>query len=301
MSLECSEESLSEMELDIKELKSLSPEEKDGVYIVRSIDFFFLVTVRLVGVSFDEYDPDVKTSEYEINCVPTPSESASSNEDIPTRPCVEISVVIGTGDRPTSLDIFRYDKDCSLVGQLQRKTGTQQMLMSTLAFAAKEFGQKVFHFTDASMIECENVESISLRDYGLLVYGRTWYERNFDATPREPGDLAKRDEYALMLNTIISENQSNSLIEGFRSQTYLTVDELTRYVYILRESAANGNTWQQMIQRVTNHETRGCSFFSHDTVENILKLLGLEPILNYKIDLSDGRASQYFKDKHKIF
>lgn len=304
MSLECNDERLSEMDLDTNLFESVSsdsvsPEEKDGVYIVRSIDYFFLITVRLTGVNFDE--PGAKTSQYEIKCVPTPSESASLNEHIPTRSCVEISVIVGAGDSPTSLDILRYDKSCSLVGQLQRNTGTEQMLMSTLAFAAQMFGENVFHFTDASTIECENVKSISLRDYGLLVEGKTWYERNFDATIYEPGDFAARENYKAMLNTIISEEQSNSLIEGFRSQTFLSDDELTRYVYIVNKSAHSGNTWQQMIQQVANHETRGCSFFSFDTVDKIMELLGLSPLLSYKIEMTDERASHFLKASHKIY
>lgn len=302
MSLECNErltESEMELDLDFSKTESVSPEERDGVYIVRSIDFFFLVTVRLTGVNFD--DSGEKTSEYEINCIPTPTESPVSNENIPTRPCVQLSVIVGAGDRPTSLDILRYDKNCSLVGHLHKKTGTEQMLMSTLAFAAKMFDKKIFYFTDASTIECENVKSISLRDYGLLVEGKTWYERNYDATMYEPEDFVERDHYKAMLNTIISEEQSQYLIEGFRLQSFLTDDELTRYIYIVKKSAENGKTWQQMIQQVSNHETRGCSFFSFYTVDQIMELLGLRPLLSYKIEITDERASHFVKANQKIY
>lgn len=321
MSLECDEfvdmECLSEVELGIdKELDmeclsevdlgidkksdsggglSIAPEEKDGVYIVRSIDFFFLVTVRLTGVDVVE-----KTSQYEINCVPTPSENANVHGNIPTRPCVETTVIIG-GNEPSKLDILRYDKTCSLVGPLQKKTGTAQMLMSTLAFAAKTFDQYVFHFTDASSVACGDVARVSLRDYGILVDGKTWYERAFGATPASDKMTSALEKYPTQLQTRMSEGQSNWLIETLHSQNLLSKNNLDLFTRTLRECARAGNTWRQTLNKIAKYENHGCSFFSYDIVEAITTLLQLAPVLNWRLEITDEKVAHFLKASEKIY
>lgn len=305
MSLECDEsvdmECFSEVDLGMDKQsdsggeQSVAPEEKDGVYIVRSIGFFFLVTVRLTGVDVVE-----KTSLYEINCVPTPSENANVHGNIPTRPCVEITAILG-GNDPSKLDILRYDKTCSLVGPLQKKTGTAQMLMPTLAFAAKTFDQYVFHFTDASSVACGDVERISLRDYGILVDGKTWYERAFGATPASDEMTSALEKYATQLQTRMSEGQSNCLIETLHSQNLLSKNNLDLFTRALRECARAGNTWRQTLNKIAKYENHGCSFFSYDTVEAITALLQLAPILDWRLEITDEKVAHFLKASEKNY
>jgi len=285
-----------DMDMSVNVLEeSNASEEKDGVYIVRSVDFFFLVTVRLTDVDMDD---GVQT--YEVKCVPTPSENANIDDSIPVTPCVEIEVDVGEGVGPSRLEILRFDKTCSLVGKLQRGEGTKQMLMATLAFAAQMFGENVFTFTDASSIACDKMRRISLIDYGLLVHGKTWYERTFGAIVSDPFDQERRDEYDTMLKTIVTEEQSKSLIKAFGPQRFLSDDELTRYIYIISK-AAGETTWREMLRTIASDETRGCSFFSYETVDKILTLLDLSTILDFQIEMTNEKVTRYFKASQKIY
>lgn len=164
-----------------------SVKDKDGVYILRSIDFFFLATIRLIGAT-----------NYEINLIPTPKNGPmldSENSDDASA-CVELSVY--PNSRVSDPDRPQMNEKCSLGSDLQKKSGTKQMHMSALSFASKILNQSVYRFTDASYVLCDG-ERISIRDYGLLVDNQTWYQRVFDAKSVSFEDELELEKYKIRL------------------------------------------------------------------------------------------------------
>ena len=269
----------------------------DGVYILRSIDFFFLATLRLIGV-----DLITKTKTFTIRCIPTPSHEASMNfKKMPPKEyaCVDLTVRVQPGGgEPSDLDELKYNENCSLVGTLRRKTGTKQMLMATLAFASKKLEQTVFHFTDASHVLIDGQE-ISLRDYGLLSKGTTWYQRTFGAMPRED-TVSEIKEYKLRLETIISYKQSIALIKVLSANRKLDDYSCNWYINIIKSSVEKKHTWKKMLQNIDLYGEGG-SFFSFRVVENILATLQLGNTYKWKITMTPPEVYKYLVATRKIY
>lgn len=268
----------------------------DGVYILRSTDFFFLATLRLIGV-----DIRTKTKTFTIRCIPTPSDEASMNIKMPPKDyaCIDLTVRVQPGGgAPSDLDELKYNENCSLVGKLKRKTGTKQMLMATLAFASKKLEQTVFHFSDASHVLIDGQE-ISLRDYGLLSKGTTWYQRTFGAMPRED-TAAEIQNYESRLETIISDKKSIALIKVLSANREL--DDFSKFLYIdiIRRSVEKQHTWKKMLQNI-DLDGKGGSFFSFRVTQNILAMLKLGNTYRWKITMTPQRVNQYLVATRKIY
>lgn len=277
---------------DEEDTSSECDAEKDGVYIVRSIDYFFLMTVRLIDMNYSD-------SEYRIKCISTPYEDANVVKPMPRRRfCVDLSVLVYDDGRKSKLNTLVYGKECSLLGKLERKTGTKQMLMATLAFASEHLGQNVFQFNDASQIVCDG-HLISLRDYGLLVRGTTWYQRSFDAKTEKEDDAAELEKYSIRLDQTISKEQRDNLVRVLR-EGQLSAEKKTGYIDIVTRAVDDGSNWKEMLQ-VIDHDQKGCSFFSNDVVREILIMLGLLVVWEFEIEMTPETVNKFLKDTRKIY
>lgn len=112
-------------------------------------------------------------------------ETNETDEDIryfiwnPKRPCV--NMVIDKQDRTAVLDAVKYDKDCTIDGNMKRGEGTREMVDFSLALL-KKTGATHVYLTDKSTINC-NGDEIELGSMYFLKYGCTWYEKHFGFQP----------------------------------------------------------------------------------------------------------------------
>ena len=263
-------------------------ESNDGVYIIKSIDFFFLLTVNVIHAFQDQ-------RVYDVKCVPTWSKTNSLPEQ--NSFCVELMVEVYPDRRPSTLEILTYREDCSLGGPLTNKIGTEQMLMSTLAFASKKFGQNVFGFTDASRKIVYGIE-VPLQQYGLLTVGTTWYQRAFGATPT--GETSSNiQKYRDVLETRITHAQVEALrvvLQG--PESLLSEKSSTKFMNILNRN--EGSTWKETLQAI-DRQYDGVSFFSFDVVEEIQRLLQLEDANKWEIEITPERVSKFLIAARKIY
>jgi len=75
-----------------------------------------------------------------------------------------------------------YDEKCSVNEKLQRGDGTQHMIHTALTFVSKMCPFiEGFEINDASTRQCDNNTTITLSYFSITKYGKTWYEKNFDA------------------------------------------------------------------------------------------------------------------------
>lgn len=261
-----------------------------GVYIVRSFDNFFLVTL------------EEKEKAYIIKCLPTASKHDHSTFDDDAFPtsCVDAIVPKGTPGVSASdfkLHTLRFDSSCSLGGGLEHGDGSEELLLCTLGFCYKIFkvdGPAWFSFLDMSEIECEG-STISLRDYDLLVKGETWYQRRFGATVDTKESQDRIDAYSKVLKkTTFSQEDADNLMEVLRWTDEMTLTNKYKYSRILK--GVVGKSWSHMISRINGDEERtGCSFFCDDVVNSIMLALGLGYVVRFEIEMNRKRADSWVK------
>lgn len=64
--------------------------------------------------------------------------------------------------------------------------------------------------------------------------------------------------------------------------------------------SASKSTWAAMLREIADDQ-RGCSFFDCDMVEQILRLLDLEHVLTYKIEITPENIDFFLKGFRKIY
>lgn len=83
----------------------------------------------------------------------------------------------------TLIDAF-HDKECNLTEDLPKKSGTIEMISAGIALCKKLYPKlKYMSLQDESVIKCGNGKNLPLSDVYMLLYGQTWYQNYFNATP----------------------------------------------------------------------------------------------------------------------
>jgi len=81
-----------------------------------------------------------------------------------------------------TIPILAWDSKCAIDKDLAKGSGTIAMINTVLSETMKRYSYvKVFTFTDNSHITCSNGKEISLLSLSVIEYGKTWYERHFNA------------------------------------------------------------------------------------------------------------------------
>lgn len=247
----------------------------DGMYMIKSRSLFFLLKVtrdlRVVG-------------DYMVKVMPVPKEHSVDLPTILSTPCLLVFIRHRPDEKSGYIKYLKHQKSCSLMDTLPRGAGTQEMVLSVLSFCKEVFGVEVFSFFDAAVFTCNhNNSKVNLMYHNLLVHGKTWYERKFDATPRTDGhklqltkDTLSRvvdQDRAEDINMAIdrSSNVSRSLKEAFKVEI---------------QSAIGNETWNQVFHRISYMEN-GCVFFAEDILSKIVSLLAIPNITSWQITISN--------------
>jgi hypothetical protein len=94
--------------------------------------------------------------------------------------CVFISIY--KDDDMANLDTIGHGYNCALDGDLPRGEGTIKLLKSALKFLLYMFPSITsISLLDKSNIECARNTKMYLAYIYLAVYGKTWYQKHFDA------------------------------------------------------------------------------------------------------------------------
>lgn len=257
-----------------------------GVYIVRSIENFFLVTL-------EEYE-----KAYIIKCVPTASKDDHSTFDDANFPisCVDMMVTKKGSVSRFYLHNLSFESSCSLGGGLEHGDGTEELLMCMLGFCYKILQVEVtawFYFLDASEIKCDNT-NISLRDYGLLVKGSTWYQRRLGAIATAESQKKLEKYTTVLTETIFLQKDADNLVQVLRVTNEVTSKKKAEYTKMLKGCV--GKTWREMLFQINGEQAQtGCSFFCDDVVDFILSHLDLEYVVHFEIGMNKKMANEYVK------
>lgn len=86
-----------------------------------------------------------------------------------------------------SIPILEWGTKCAVNKDLERGTGTVEMIKIALSEAKKRYPYvKIYTLTDNSHIKCDNGKDILLLELSLVQYKQTWYEKNFGASILDP-------------------------------------------------------------------------------------------------------------------
>ena len=128
-------------------------------------------------------------------------------------PCMELSYDLNI-PAAIQLENMMYGKRCSVDGELQKGTGTVEMLRSMITICNLLMpSAKRMYFKDVSDSPC-NDRRMLLAHYSLLLYGQTWYERHFKAVMKNKAYRDRLDDFRQLLKSKPKEG----VFHGFRSR-----------------------------------------------------------------------------------
>jgi hypothetical protein len=104
-----------------------------------------------------------------------------------------------------------YEKECALSGILPKHYGTIQMIHSAIEFTFLHFPMLDHIFLkDWSYVKC-NTEDLYLPPLQLALYGKTWYERHFNA-------IVEKDKYRKKIDKYIEISQKEQTWKKFEKK-----------------------------------------------------------------------------------
>lgn len=258
--------------------------DKAGTYIVKSINYFFLITVSL------------KDGMYNIKTIGIPSEISVDSGNLLRQSgleCVEIIVTInedGSGfEEPAELEFLTHGSSCGFshvftsgkesgITILKKGEGTVELLRANMSFVSREFGIQRFSFFDESEFVCPGIElgRIALSLHSTLIHKDTWYTRNFGAKPSETVSNLEIDRTNILLDEKFNTDELENLLGSF--------DEGTKQMFIGFER--EGLSWTQAFGII--NKRIGCIFFSGDVLEILSDRFLITDKSPWIIQVTDG-------------
>lgn len=147
-----------------------------------------------------------------------------------------------------------YDSFCNLDNNLIKKEGTIIMLHASFALCKYLFPDKTsIHFTDESAIKCIRNNSLPLPEVYMMLYGKTWYQTNFDVT------IDKKNEIKLgEIQSVLQKKPGmkwDILWSKFLSITF-PHDEKDK----IHQHYMKALTWNSFFQSIKNDR---CQYWQH--------------------------------------
>ena len=258
--------------------------DKAGTYIVKSSNYFFLITVSL------------KDGMYNIKTIGIPSEISVDSGEVLRQSgleCVEIIVTInedGSGfEEPAELEFLTHGASCGFspvwtsgkesdVILLKNGEGTVELLRANMSFVSKEFGIQRFSLFDESEFVCPGIElgRIALSLHSTLIHKATWYTRHFGAKPSETGSNQEIYQTNMLLDEKFNTTELENLLGGF--------GEGTKQMFI--DFEREGLSWTQAFGVI--NKRIGCLFFSGDVLDILSEKFLITDKSPWIIQVTDG-------------
>lgn len=258
------------------------------VYILKSKNNFFLTSIKKEV----EYNGKIECSIY-CRAMPYDDKERVNDADyvnsMKSKPCLTLSLSldVNTGkstDSESYLNYIEYIPECAINGELKRGGGMRELVTCHFALCSELFGVTQYNLLDMSSVDCKGL-SLGLRDYGMLVQGKTWYQRILNAKVLLDEDFGELEKYPVKLRQTFSYEDSE-LLKDSMIESEISMEDRKKYADILTDSAEEGYTWQYTLSRIDANKS-GCSFFMSAVVDAILLTLGLERVYDYKVMYDD--------------
>ena len=128
-----------------------------------------------------------------------------------------------------------YKKNCSIFQKLNKnKNKIELLLKSALFFCIKKFPEiYIYEINDMSYLQCSNTQKISLADLYTVKYGKTWYEKVFNAIPIEEHaiDIQQYKQLIEKKSNIILDYEIEEFIDKYYTDTKnLNINKNMNYI-----------------------------------------------------------------------
>ena len=208
--------------------------------------------------------------------------------------CITISI---TGQEDyASLESIRYLKKCNITNDLKRGLGTRDMLNTALEFVKLKSPKKFSYFklNDLSYLDRDNSERVNLFVSHLLLDGKTWYEKYFNAkfSPRI-NDPKVYKNYIILYNEsldrLVNPDFKDTIsIDDFEYIIGKRLGDDIRLIYI---NANNFVDFFNLVLKLFNNDYKQFNHFIKQWAERFLKetiFNGNSFLMNdyYRIDIN---------------
>jgi len=272
---------------------------KDGVYIIKSLNYFFLI--RVSG-SKREYG-----TKHMIVVTPGPDNSnPSMMPDISSDVCLEISIKVYTNTVTACIESLAHEDMCSMCKTLCKKEGTYEMVMSTLSFCSKLFNVDTFDLYDASSFYCDPVDTITIgiinmKKHNLLVYGSSWYERIFNAIPTGRTDQVLWSNAKSRVETTVDRPTIEELLDIYRSN--IPEDLMNMLIKVTDKHLKKSSSWTTVFEELHRMDGgKGFIFFKDKFIIRLGKksLFDIPSVDNWVIEIDKTKNDTYLRNYNRL-
>ena len=264
-----------------------------STYIIKSIYDFFIVKVSQTLTGYD-----VRVLPVVLTKGDSPQES---HHEISEFSCLYIILERESNSFTGHIDFLKHHKECSVSSSMEKGFGTQAMVKSVLALCRRLFGISMFSFYDASEFLCDtgggNILDVNMTDHNLLVYGKTWYERKFQAFPADEKDANLYNHSKTLLNRQVDVEKADQIIASINRHT----SEKNRKLYsqIVHDSKQLTITWNEVFTKI--HKLQGgCEFFTGKNMDVITDMFSIYEIDEWTMPITDEDVETYLIGYKKI-
>jgi hypothetical protein len=163
--------------------------------------------------------------------------------------CIHVSLIKKDGKvSPIGyLNKIRYDQVCSLENNFMRGIDTNMILKLLLTYISRNYPTvKQLSFNDTSSRPCDNGMPISLANMSYVLYGKTWYEKNFDAF-LQGRELSVFHSYASEFHKRKQSTDWDSFIPQLQRILYMPIPEEE-----LKDLYTQSTTWHEFFKTIHN-------------------------------------------------
>jgi hypothetical protein len=190
--------------------------------------------------------------------------------------CVSIEINKDTSVNIAIIQTLGYHQRCVISDLLEKNKDMINLIQISLLFTVYNFSHiNQFIFTDNSYVKCENKTILSLADLSYVKYKKTWYEKNFNAIPKNEN---KVNEYKLKIDKNLIRKLKYSK-ELFIETFYTDYNEDLKFISFIKKNYYENILLNDFLQKLLKKD---CSYYSN--IFNLFignKLKGTEWIINY--------------------
>lgn len=270
-------------------------EPEDSVFITKSENYFFLVTIKNINPGTPE------RGTYCVRVAPVPSTGSYTIPTTAKISCINLEIKIRRTKRRAHIHSINHDKECALRSPddmgLERGRGTFEMVMSTLALCRSLFDVSRFTLEDASKFDCEPAgTTVQLRHHNLMVHGESYYERRFGAVPKHALYIPEWNKVKQDLKGIVPSDFLSRIEPGIMEE--FDEEYIEPLMKVVQEHQGR-STWNEMFYSINQLED-ACVYFTNSILGVLLHLIHIPTFMDFVIELSDEAAQQHLVSFERI-
>ena len=265
-----------------------------GVYIIRSMNYFFLIRINVHKRSSGKM-------KYTISVSPTPHNKELPIPEVHNSTCMQLTIRISSSEQRAHIDSLNHEDTCSMCDSLGDGNGTGEMIKCILSFCSKMFGIKVFSINDADHFWCEDInQQIPTRVHDLLVFGKSWLESNVNAVPMDLEDKISWNDAQYRLSQLPTNDSKDEIVDIIRSSMSTNHSKIIIPI-VLDEKALS---WNEIFLNISKIEKgSGCVFFQTSIMEKLydVDVLDIPRVSNWIVNVDNVTIQDNLLDYKRIF